>query len=329
MLERSQKNTLPHKAPKLREKLVPALQSVQRLRRMVHVLLAGVALSVFSASKGDEPSKTGAAPVVAEKSGTLVIVGGGNSPEADAAFLELAGESAKIVLIPSASDRASSMPEVMRDVPLQDVAHFWKPPKNPLALDVLNTRRRTKADEEGFASVIRSAKGVYFSGGDQGWLSDALCATRVQTELEALLARGGVICGTSAGASVMSENMIRNDETVDGKVKPVLGQGFGFLDHVFFEHHFLRPRRRERIDGAREKFSDHSVLGLEDGMAVIVPVRKKIATVIGTSTVHYFPKHASGKKMSPLRAGDSVNLMTDDIQYARDAVSPVTTVGAP
>ena len=69
------------------------------------------------------------------------------------------------------------------------------------AVQVLHTRERTVANADSFVAPLRSATGVYLVAGNAGRYAEAYLGTRTQTELMALLARGGVIFGSSAGAS--------------------------------------------------------------------------------------------------------------------------------
>lgn len=56
--------------------------------------------------------------------------------------------------------------------------------------------------------MLRNAKGLYFGGGDQQLIADAYAGTKLYDEFIALLNRGGVIMGTSAGATIMGSLMI-------------------------------------------------------------------------------------------------------------------------
>ena len=87
---------------------------------------------------------------------------------------------------------------------------------------VLHTRDRVVANSPDFTRVIDSARGVWISGGRQGRLLDAYKGTTTEQSLHAVLARGGVIAGTSAGASVIGSLVVRGspytnrDVLVDG-----------------------------------------------------------------------------------------------------------------
>ena len=64
---------------------------------------------------------------------------------------------------------------------------------------MLHTRDRAEADTEAFVAPLKTARGVWFGGGRQWRLVDAYMGTRTQREIEAVLARGGVIGGSRPG----------------------------------------------------------------------------------------------------------------------------------
>ncbi len=160
--------------------------------------------------------------------GALVICGGGGLPESvRREFVRLAGgPKAKIVVIPTASSDA--------DGPAAEVAEFLEPWNKMGAASVvlLHTRSRAKADDPAFSRPLEDATGVWFSGGDQSRVTEVYLGTAVERALHAVLGRGGVIGGTSAGAAIMSRVMITG-----GREKATVGTGFGFLPGTVVDQH--------------------------------------------------------------------------------------------
>src|SRR4030095_8855657 len=74
---------------------------------------------------------------------------------------------------------------------------------------VLHTRDRNVANSTTFVEPLLKARGVWIDGGRQWRLADAYLGTRTQTELQNVLARGGVIGGSSAGATIQGSYMVR------------------------------------------------------------------------------------------------------------------------
>src|SRR5262249_50241170 len=148
--------------------------------------------------------------------GSLVLVGGGNLPDViRQRFLDLAGgKNARIVLIPS----ASAQPEA----PARSFG-FWKT-ADVKSVPVLHTTCPCDADDPQFYGMLKEATGVWIAGGDQSRLSDIYGHTAVERELVKVVERGGVVGGTSAGASIASDVMVAGP----GKV----GKGLGLLSHT-------------------------------------------------------------------------------------------------
>jgi cyanophycinase len=196
----------------------------------------------------------------ADRPGTLVIVGGGGLPDGlRDKFMALAGgKAARLVIIPTASSSADLKEE-------QD--GFLNPWKRyaPASLTILHTRSRKEADDPAFSKPIALATAVWFSGGDQVELMAPYRQTAVERELKALLKRGGVIGGTSAGAAVMSDVMIEG-----GNPKARVGRGFGFLTTAVCDQHFLRRSRINRLLGVLADRPDLIGLGIDEGTGFVL-----------------------------------------------------------
>ncbi len=139
------------------------------------------------------------------KSGTVILAGGHLAPatadEFEKRLIALAGgPDALIVIIPTANPNLppriggpgpESEPDALRRVMESKGAHH---------VAVLHTRDRQVADSEDFAKVLRSASAVFIPGGQSLLLENTYRGTLVERELKALLDRGGVVAGNSAGA---------------------------------------------------------------------------------------------------------------------------------
>ncbi|MFM1872997.1 MAG: hypothetical protein RL398_2419 [Planctomycetota bacterium] len=191
--------------------------------------------------------------------GTRFLVGGGKT---DAAvyerFLALCGgKDARIVLIPTASATADEA--AGRERTLQR----WRDDHPGIAFELLHTRDRAQADDEAFTAPLRTATGVWLGGGAQERLAEAYLGTRVERELYALLARGGVVGGTSAGTAIQSRTMIR-----EGMDPPVMAQGFDLLPHGITDQHFYARQRLPRLRRALALRPGHFGIGIDEGTAV-------------------------------------------------------------
>ena len=178
-------------------------------------------------------------------------------------FVDLAGgPGARIVLIPTAGTEYGSHDgwtaiERLREAGVQH-------------LEVLHTRSRSVADLEAFASPLERATGVWLSGGHQWRLVDVYLGTETHRELSAVLDRGGVIGGNSAGASALASFLVRGGE-LDGEIIATeRAQGFGFLRGVALDQHLMeRGRENEMFEVLRRE--PHLLgIGLNEGAALVV-----------------------------------------------------------
>jgi cyanophycinase len=224
-------------------------QCIRRLAQYTVIFVAVSTLREPIANAGD---------VV--KPGSLVIVGGGSIPESIRdKFMALAGgNAAKLVIIPTASSAA--------DVRAEDEGYLepWRK-YAPSGLRLLHTRSRQQADDPAFVKPITEATAVWFGGGDQVELAKPYRGTAVEREFKALLKRGGVIGGTSAGAAVMSDVMIEG-----GNPKAQVGRGFGFIQNAVCDQHFLRRSRVNRLLGVLAERPHLIGLGIDEGTAFIL-----------------------------------------------------------
>lgn len=204
--------------------------------------------------------------------GALVICGGGELPPAAVErFVELAGgEDAKLVVIPTASERADEADEATWTT-------VWNE-RGIKSVTVLHTRSRDVADTDEFVAPLKTATAVWFEGGLQARIAEAYVGTQVEQELDALLRRGGVIGGTSAGAAIQSRLMIAS-----GNPDAVIRQGLDLLPGAVIDQHFKARNRQPRLTGVLEQHSGYYGLGIDEGTALIVTGRR--CRVVGESSV--------------------------------------------
>lgn len=262
------------------------------MRYPICLITAAALLIPASALPGQqvEPKLDGDRPA-------LVIVGGGNLPaEISSTFIDLAGGAqSNIVIIPTASQRA--------DRPDQGESEkLWKE-RGAGTVTRLHTRSRDEADQASFVAPLKSATGVWFSGGSQSRITDAYLGTRVEVELNALLKRGGVIGGSSAGAAIMSGIMITGGNPV-----AKTSEGFGFLPNVVVDQHFLRRNRANRLLGVLHRHPGLVGIGIDEGTA-LVRMGDELR-VIGQSYVTVWVLQADGLpvRVEVLKQDDTTSL---------------------
>ena len=234
--------------------------------------------------------------------GSLVIAGGGNLPtEIFDEFLRLGGNSeARLVVVPTASIAADTGE-------IESRLEFWRQ-RRPRSFSVLHTRSREVADLPEFSKALLEATAVWFIGGDQSHLTRAYLGTLVEQRLHELLARGGVIGGTSAGAAIMSRTMI-NGTRDPLRIDPVLDTGFGFLPGCVVDQHFLKRNREGRLRNALLSRPGHFGVGIDEGTALVVSGRS--LRVIGESCVKMYLAATPERpeRIETLAAGGATDLL--------------------
>jgi cyanophycinase len=206
------------------------------------------------------------------------LAGGGDlGPEILKRFLELAGgPDAHIVVIPTAAAEEVFSSDWIGLAPLRALGAS--------RLTILHTRDRRVADSEAFVAPLRAATGVWIPGGRQGRLVDAYLGTRTQQELASVLNRGGVVGGSSAGASIMASYLVRGGvETNAILMAPGYEQGFGLLRNAAVDQHLLTRNRITDLTLILEAHPELLGIGLDEGTALVV--RGDLAEVVGRSIV--------------------------------------------
>lgn len=220
-------------------------------------------------------------PVVGPAHGWLVVVGGGRlGLDILDRFVALAGgPDARIVVIPTngTQDRFTDDYAVFRMLRRAGARR----------LSILHTRDRTVADRESFVAPLDSATGVWIPGGRQWRMADAYLYTRTQRSLQRLLDRGGVIGGTSAGASIQASYLVRGaPEGNTITMAPGHEEGFGFLRNTAVDQHLLTRGRQNDLLQVIRAHPDLLGIGLDEGTAILV--HGDTATVLGRSKVAFY-----------------------------------------
>ena len=252
-----------------------------RLPRLVWPLVL-LALQVACASgpRASDPA-SGVSTAVGPANGTLIVAGGGAlGREITDRFIELAGGAdAPIVVIPTAGGD-TSYPADWRGLELLRRSGATQ-------LVVLHTNDRRIADSDSFVAPLRRARGVWFPGGRQWRLVDAYLGTRTERELHALLQRGGVIGGTSAGASIQASYLVRGAREGNHiMMAPGYEQGFAFLRNVAVDQHVIPRRRLGDLPQVTERYPHLLGIGIDEGTAIVV--RGDEFEVIGASRVFVY-----------------------------------------
>ena len=230
--------------------------------------------------------------------GTLVIAGGGRlPPEIRQRFLALAGgpQRARIVIIPAFEADSTQ---------IVSMCETWQA-LGVTSVHVLQAASREEANLAAFGSSLDEATGVWLSGGQQALLSERYAGTLVEEKLRAVLDRGGVVGGSSAGAAAMTKVMIEqgSDEAIESR-------GFDLFRDAIIDQHFLRRNRLNRLIGLLDAHPNRVAFGIDEGTALVVQVHKGHLGVIGTSYVlACVPATDTGtRRFEIMKHGDHIDL---------------------
>ncbi|MEQ9301126.1 MAG: cyanophycinase [Cyclobacteriaceae bacterium] len=245
--------------------------------------------------------------------GSLVIVGGGQvGPEIINKFIELAGgPNAKIVVIPTAAGRAKY------DESNNSYQLFKKAGATNLTL--LHTDDPNVANTPKFTAPLKNADAVWFGGGRQWRLVDSYGDTESEELFWKVLDRGGVIGGSSAGATIQGSYLARGDTENNQIMMGDHEEGFGFVENIAIDQHVLaRNRQFDLFEIIREK-PELLGIGIDESTAVVV--KKNRFEVIGQSYVliydnNFWSREGSDLKKLPakentfymLRSGDKYDM---------------------
>ena len=234
------------------------------LRLSPALRIAATACLTLIAAQTASSIAPASAQQVGPANGSLIVAGGALSdPAVFARFVDLAGgPSAPIVIIPTAGgaeeyDQYFRGRRAFEDAGARDIT-------------ILHTTDPEVANTDAFVEPLRDARGVWFTGGRQWRLADSYLDTKVHEALWAVLDRGGVIGGSSAGASIQGSYLVRGDTRTNTIMMGDHEVGLGFLKGVGIDQHLLRRNRQfDLIEVIRAK-PELLGIGIDENTAIVV-----------------------------------------------------------
>lgn len=221
-------------------------------------------------------------PTVSKTRPTLIVIGGREDKIGDALILrEVARHvgSGKLVVTAVASSEPDGIfeeyDEVFRKLGVQRVEN-------------LAVASREDAADPRFVKVLDDATAVFFTGGDQLKITSQIGGTPVYDRIRDIYRSGGVIAGTSAGASVVCGTMLTAGL---GSTSPRLGEsvqmapGLGFIRNVIIDQHFAERGRMGRLLAAVAQNPRTLGLGIDENTAVVIDSGESFY-VVGAGAVY-------------------------------------------
>jgi len=229
----------------------------------------------------ERPMRRGRAS--ATHKGTLIIIGGHEDRSGEKKILRAVadrlGDDGKIVVCTVASSEPESLWEEYESAfRAIGVPHVFR----------LELETREEASTPRAMRILEGATGVFFTGGDQLKITSQLGDTPVFSRVQEIFESGGVIAGTSAGASAMSETMLvanNADESYRIKSALLMAPGLGLAQDLLIDQHFSQRGRMARLIGAVSQNPRVLGVGIDEDTAIIVE-RNRGFRVLGAGAVY-------------------------------------------
>lgn len=217
--------------------------------------------------------------------GSLFIIGGGKRPpEMIKDMIRLSGSDTAgyIVVLPMSSSEPDS------------AAYYGELQFRKQGIENIHTIISGKGGLSDYQdSLIRNAKLIYITGGDQARFMDSVRNTNAIDALWNSFENGALICGTSAGAAVQSKLMITGDQkkhsvytgyfqTIEAE-NIILAEGLGFAEDIIIDQHFIKRQRLNRLLAVILENPSKTGIGIDESTAI--HVAGKNITVYGESQV--------------------------------------------
>ena len=229
------------------------------------------------------------APVV--EKGTLIIVGGGGMPRGLVQrFVALAGgKKARIVTLPIAGGDTGPARDSMADV-------FRKAGAEKVT--VLKARTRAEVESKETLETLAEATGLWFGGGRQWRFVDAYEGTKALPLMFDVLRRGGVIGGSSAGATIQGDYLCRGGVFENFAIMyEGYERGLAFLPGVAIDQHFTQRKRQKDMTALMKVHPQLLGVGLDETTAIVV--QGQIAEVVGVGKAHFYDAARKVEKGKP------------------------------
>ena len=289
----------------------------------IEVIALGVALLVApTAVRAQDTPEYG--PV----KGTLLIVGGGSLRDVGITerFIELAGgKDAKIVVVPTAGGNRNQDGS-LKEYKEEDALKSWKA-RGLTNVQMLHTADRKVADTAEFVKPLVEANAVWFEGGRQWNLVDSYANTLAEKAFHGVLERGGVIGGSSAGATIQGDFLVRGAVAGNEAIvapEPEHRKGFAFLRRSAIDQHINTRLRWDDLDPLIKDNPTLLGIGLSENTAIVV--KGDTFEVIGAWKVAV---HDNARVYQPwekpyyvLSAGDVYNMKTRRIEKLGIGAAP-------
>jgi cyanophycinase len=152
---------------------------------------------------------------------------------------------------------------------------------------VLTGRTRALVESKEFLDALKEATGIWFGGGRQWRFVDAYEGTKALPLMFDVLRKGGVIGGSSAGATIQGEYLCRGGVFTNFDIAyEGYEHGLGFLPGVAIDQHFSQRKRHKDMTTLMKLYPQLLGIGIDESTAIVV--RGQTADVVGRGKVHFY-----------------------------------------
>lgn len=201
-----------------------------------------------------------------DRPGPILIIGGHEDKTGDRVILkELARRlnGGRLVLATIASSQPDgyfdAYQDAFADLGVTDLVELY-------------VEERSDSADAALLDKLEGAAGVFFTGGDQLRISSHIGDTPIEARVRDLHRRGGLIAGTSAGASMMSETMlVRGSSAESNRIGDLhMAPGLALVRDAVIDQHFAERGRIGRLLGAVAHNPRVLGIGLDEDTAVVI-----------------------------------------------------------
>lgn len=222
-----------------------------------------------------------------KKKGTLIVIGGHEDKTNQGIILKIIAKkigSGKLVVLPFGSEYPDEMIDIYKKAFRRaGIKH----------LNFINIMNRKDSREIAKLKTLKNASGVFFTGGDQHKINSLIAYTPFCDAVKMIYEKGGLVAGTSAGASALSQTMIvypqhkHEVEDIDHNEFD-MAPGLGLLpDDILIDQHFSQRSRFGRLLSAVARNPRLLGVGLDENTAIMIEHGNKFK-VIGNGLVYVF-----------------------------------------